>query len=192
MAGGFSMNVTIPGLAAMRSRMGRGAATLDAELKPALRQSAEEMKQDARTRAKGNILPNSVQFESREGGLTYIIGSVAKTALSIEQGRKAGENVPVGPITSWMNRNGIVSTNAALAGVTQSIRTHKVNTAGKRRAGIRASQRDLAWKIVMAIHQAGTKALPFIIPVAQANREHVQKRINDAVGRALHKVARGN
>lgn len=185
------MSVTIPGLDELRARMGKGSATLDEELRPALRDSAGEMKTDAQGRAKGPLLPNSVQFDSRDGGLTYVVGSVAKTALSIEQGRKPGESPSVESITSWMNRYGIVSQAAAEAGATQRIGTHKVITTGKRRAGIRSSQRDMAWKIAIAIGKVGTKALPFIIPIAADNRAHLQQRINDAVGRALRRVAKG-
>lgn len=185
----MQFDIKVDGLDGLRRRLAQSVNIIDAELKPALKQAGTVMRDEAKHLAPGNRLPNSVQMRTLNSGLTQIVGSVAKTALSIETGRKPGEVVNVGLITGWMGRKGIVAPAAALAGATQSIKRHKVMKHGGK--PVARAQRDLAWKIAMAIREHGTKPLPFIIPAAQHKKDDVQKLVNVAIGRALHRMARG-
>lgn len=180
------INLNVDGLAELERRIGTGAASLDTELKAAIRKSGEVVRDDAKHLAVGNKLPNSVQMTALSGGLTAIVGSTAKTALSIEEGRKKGEMPSVGLITAWMGRKGIT---AQVQGARVSLTTRRV--LGTKGQAIGKAQRALAWKIAMAIRDHGTKPLPFIVPAAKDKFASVQQLINDAVGRALHKMAKG-
>jgi len=166
--------------------MAQSAAILDAELKPAIKQGGTLMRDEAKHLAVGNKLPNSVQMTVLHGGLEAIVGSAAKTALSIERGRSPGEGVNVGLITGWMNRKGIT---AQVQGARVSVKTHRV--LGAKGKVIGRAQRDLAWKIAMSIREHGTKPLAFIIPAARHKQADVQRIVNVAVGRALHRMAKG-
>ena len=183
------MNIQVEGLDGLRKRLGVGSRTLDAELRPALRASGEAIKAEARALAVGNKLPNSVQMRSLDGGLTQIVGSVAKTALSIEKGRQPGEGVSVGLITGWMRRKGIA---ARVEGARVSVATRQVLGVGRSRKGrsIGRAQRDLAWRIALAVRARGTKALPFIIPAGEHKKGAVQQYIRQGVARALARIAR--
>ena len=182
-------SITIDGLDALRRRMGVGAKTLDTELRPATQEAGVALRTEAKRLAVGNKLPNSVQMLSLDGGLTKIVGSVAATAQSIEEGRRIGDIPPVGRILGWMNRKGIVGYGAADIGATQSVRTHKLTSRGGR--AVSRAQLHAAWKIAIAIGLSGTKPLPFIIPAAQRKKDDVFRIFNAAIGRALHRIAVG-
>jgi len=188
----MKMDIQVDGLDRLRRNLGNGAKTLDAELRPSVRRSGEVVRTEAKRLAVGNRLPNSVQMRSLNGGLTEIVGSVAKTAASIEKGRHKGERVSVGLLTGWINRRGIVSSGAAAAGAVQSIKTHAVSSRGTKSARSRSitrAQRDLAWKIALAIREHGTRPLPFIIPAGKHKLPEVQSLIRAGVGRALKRIA---
>lgn len=185
----LKVDISIPGMDSLRRRMGAGAKTLDTELRPAIRQSGETMRQEAKRLAVGRRLPNSVQMRTLDGGLTSIVGSAAATALSIERGRKPGDTPKVGLILAWMNRGGIVAEESVAAGAVQSLKTRKVLKRGGK--AVARAQLHLAWKIAMAIGQRGTAPLPFIMPAASNKKDAVGRLINTAVGRALHRIAFG-
>ena len=186
----MKMTLKIDGLDGLRSRLGRGAHTLDAELRPGIRASGDAVRAEAKRLAVGNRLPNSVQMRTIDGGLTAIVASAAKTALSIEKGRRPGETPPVDLITAWMGRRGIA---ARVEGARVSVKTGRVLGVSKSARGqmIGRAQRDLAWKIAMAIRERGTRALPFIIPAGQHKKDEVGRIINAALHRAVTRIAHG-
>lgn len=188
-------NITIDGLDALRRNFGQSQQILDSELKTAVFESARIIRLDAKANAArfqvGPRLANSVQMRTLEGGLTAIVGSVAATATSIEEGRKIGDTPKVGLILAWMNRRGIAAQEAAAAGAVQSI---KANATGQHRVmkrggkAVAKAQLHLAWKIAMAIGAHGTKALPFMMPAIDHRRDEVRKIINVGIGRALGRL----
>ena len=189
------LDITIRGLDSLRRNFGQSQKILDKELKAAVWESARVIRADAKDRASriqvGPRLSNSVQMRSLEGGLTAIVGSVAATALSIEEGRAVGDVPRVGLILAWMNRRGIVGREAAEAGAVQSV---KANATGQHRVmkrggqAVARAQLHLAWKIAIAIGVRGTKALPFIIPAVESRKKEVQGIVNVAIGRALRRL----
>lgn len=192
--GAMNVDIKIDGLDGLHKRLGTASATLDASLRPALRQSGQIMRDEAKHLAVGHILPNSVRMTTVYSGLEVMVFSVAQTALSIEEGRRVGSRPSLKNTLNWMNRAGVVAPEAAAAGAVQNVKTHKVSTRGKksiRSQTISRAQRSLAWKIAQAIGVTGTKALPFIIPAAQHKRDEVQRLIQTATQSALRKIAKG-
>lgn len=183
-------DITIAGLSDLRRNFGQGQKILDTELKTAIWESARVIRADAKANAArfqvGPRLANSVQMRTLEGGLTAIVGSVAATAVSIEEGRKIGDTPKVGLIAAWMNRRGMVAQEAAAAGAVQSLKTHRVMKRGGK--AVRRAQLHLAWKIAMAIGQRGTKPLPFIMPAIEHRRAEVGRIVNVGIGRALKRL----
>lgn len=174
-------SVTVIGLDELRVRMHKGSAILNAELRPAIRESAVLVRDEAKRRAPGNRLPSSVQFAVLSGGLRAIVGSIAATALSIHQGRRAGERVNFGLIVGWVRRTG-------LAGAV-SIRTQRPVRLRKGSSGDRAL-RERAAQIVALIRARGTRPIPFIIPALAPTAPAVMNVIRAATIRAIRKVAR--
>lgn len=172
--------IEVEGLVELHARL--GSAALDSELRRAEKESLDIVKERAKSNAASfsSVLPQSVQSKLEGGGLSGIIGSVAKTSLSIEQGRKKGEMPSFESIERWMTRRGIA------AGSAQRISTH-------RRVRLSRSQKstlhDDAVGIAFKIRETGTKPHPFIIPAATSEQGRVQKSFKDAVDRALRKWA---
>ena len=183
-----TLNLQVVGLNELRSRMAASAKTIDTEFRPAIRQAGTILKTEARSLAVGNKLPSSVQYRVLDGGMSVIVGSVAKTGLSIERGRQVGDKPPVGLIVAWMGRKGIA---AEVEGARVSLKTHRVLGVGKSAKGraIGRAQRDLAWKIALAIKSRGTKALPFIFPAGHNKKAEVSRIINEALQRAVRRIA---
>ena len=184
-----TLNMEFVGLDALRRRLASSQKTIDAELRPAIRRSGVLLKTEAKGLAVGNRLPSSVQYRVHEGGLSVIVGSVARTGLSIERGRPVGDRPPVRLITAWMARKGIA---AQVEGARVSLKTHKVlgvSTKSAKGRAIGKAQRDLAWKIALAIRERGTKALPFIFPAGHRKKDEVARIVNEALRRAVRKIA---
>ena len=179
----MSISIEIPELAKLAQSMAGHESTFNAEIKRAendgLTLLRDEVRRRATSIASDGRLVNSVRFETISGGLSGIVGSVANTALSIEQGRKAGSTPNVGLLEGWVSRKG-------LAGTPRSVKTHRVTG---RSGAVRSAERDLAWKIALAIRARGTKPLPFIGPAASAKATQITAIFSDAVNRALRKVA---
>ncbi|MCR4339368.1 MAG: hypothetical protein NUW01_05715 [Gemmatimonadaceae bacterium] len=184
-----TLNLQVVGLNELRGRMAASAKTIDAEFRPAIRRAGTILKTEARSLAVGNRLPNSVQYRVLDGGMSVIVGSVAKTGLSIERGRQPGDTAPVNLITAWMKRRGIA---AEVEGARVSIKTGRVlgvSTRSVKGRAIGRAQRDLAWKIALAIKARGTKALPFIFPAGHNKKTEVSRIINEALQRAVRRIA---
>jgi hypothetical protein len=172
--------IEVQGLNELHLRIGSNA--LDPELRKAEKDALALVKERARSNAASfsSLLPQSVQSSVDGGGLSGIIGSVAKTALSIETGRKKGEMPSFESIERWMTRKGIAGGSA------QRISTHRrVRLSGSQKSALHDDAVGIAFKI----RDSGTKALPFIIPAATAEKERVQKTFQDAVTRVLKKWA---
>lgn len=182
------VDIQAVGLREFAARVGAAPQVVDREAKSYTRQAGALVKGEARTLAVGNILPNSVQARPLAGGMAVIVGSVAKSALSIEKGRQKGEQPRVDLITRWMSRRGIA---AQVEGARVSLKTRRVlgvsNKSAKGRT-IGRAQRDLAWKIAMAIKEHGTKALPFIIPAYQHKHEEIRHLGNQMLTRIVRSV----
>ncbi len=173
-------DIRIDGLDRLRRSVGTASRTIDKELRPEMRAGGQLIRDEARRRAPGRMLQPSIQFRALTGGLTVIIGSIAKTALSIEVGRARGEKVSLGLLTGWLRRKGL--TGAVSVKTRRSV---------KSRGAARAYEREAAYALAAAIRRRGTKPLPFLMPAVPATRAQVGRRIRDAVGRALHQIARG-
>ena len=80
---------------------------------------------------------------------------------------------------------------AQTEGARVSLKTHKVLGVSKSTKGraIGRAQRDLAWKIALAIRERGTKALPFIFPAGHRKKDEVARIVNEALQRAVRKIA---
>jgi hypothetical protein len=177
----FRMDVKVDDLDGIRRRFGSASKTLDSELRPAVREGAVLIRDEARRLAPGKKLPNSIQFKVEQGGLRSTIGSVAKTALSIHQGRRAGERVNFGLILGWVRRSG-------LAGAV-SIKTRRPVRLRQGSSGDRAL-RVAAAQVVAQIRARGTKPLPIILPAVAPTQSRVQRLFGTAVNRAMRRVVR--
>lgn len=181
-------DLKIDGLDSLRRRMGSASRAIDREVRPEIRAAATLVRDEARRRAPGRVMQPSIQHRVLAGGMSAIVGSVAKTALSIHQGRRPGAVVRVGLILGWIRRYGIV----AAVPVSRRRTIARRGTARRRDAlnQLQSQEREQALAIVERIRARGTRPLPFLIPAAIASRDRVQRRIRDGVARAIRQVAR--
>ena len=177
----LSAQITVVGLNELHQRLG-DSTILVSELKKAEHDALVLVQTRAKSDAASfsSVLPQSVQLKADAGGLSGIVGSVAKTALSIHEGRKPGNAPSFEQIATWMQRKGIATGSAV--GI----------TSGRRRK-ISGSNADLlhddAVIIAKRIGISGTKGHPFIIPAATSEKDKVSQRFNDAVYAAIKRVA---
>lgn len=186
--GFMRVEIDAVGLKEFGARVGATPSVINSEAKTYARTAGLLVKGEARKLAVGNILPNSVQMRPLAGGTTVIIGSVAKTALSIERGREKGDQPRADLITRWMNRRGIA---AQVEGARVSLKTRRVlgvSTKSEKGRAIGRAQRDLAWKIAMAIKEHGTKALPFIIPAYKHKHAEIEALGQRMLQRVVHRT----
>lgn len=193
----MSISIEIPDMERIRSTFGDHAKIIDTELRGAetaglvvLRDAA---KANVNAFAADGRLAGSVRYEPVSGGLSGIVGSVAATADSIEHGRDRGEAVNVGLLLGWINRKGIVTAAAAIAGARQSVKagrggTHRV--VNRKKLGVNHAQLALAWKLRMAIIDHGTRPHPFIVPAAKSSMTKITELFDKAVAAALAKLVR--
>lgn len=149
---------------------------MQSALGPAVRDSGALLRSEARARAPGTKLLNSIRSEPIQGGLGVLVGSVARTAVQIEEGRKPGEGPALKHIEAWVKRKGIVT------GTGPGKR--------KRTRTVREQERKTAWLIAQSIRRQGTKPLPFMLPALTGRMADVQRLFVDAMNAALGKVAR--
>ncbi len=172
--------IEVEGLNELHLRLGSNA--LDPELRRAEKDALDIVKARAKSNAASfsSVLPQSVQSQVEGGGLSGIIGSVARSGLSIETGRKKGEMPSFEAVSRWMVRRG--------TGASMSVKGHRY-IKPRKNSPAAAQLHDDAVSIAFRIRDAGTKPLPFIIPAATAEKERVAKSFKDAVDRALRKWA---
>lgn len=184
------MSMEVKGLDQLRSRMGNHANTLNSELKSAEREGLDLLRDEAKRLAPGSKLPNSIQREVLSDGLTGRVGSVARTAYSIEMGRPAsvsGQNKwpSIELIQAWLVRGG------QGIGTSQSIKTHRIRRPRKNSVAAQ-DLHDQAARVIYAMKQAGgTKPQPFIRPAAERQAKAVETTFQTHVQRALQKLAKG-
>lgn len=178
----------VQGIDALRARLGANSAVLNSEMKSAEKESLDAIRDKARSLAPGNKLPNSVQRELDAGGLTGRIGSVARTAYSIEKGRPetiGGSNKwpSLELVQSWLVRKGIG------IGVAQSTKTHRTLKPRKNSPAAQALH-DQAARVIYAMKQrGGTSPQPFIVPAARLEADDVQRIFQRHVQKVLQKLA---
>lgn len=185
---GLNLTIELADTNGLMRQFAAHASILTNELKTAERAGLAALRDEAKreTAQFSTVLPQSVQFEIGGGGLTGIVGSVAKTALSIAQGRKAGNAPSTEAVMRWLrNRGGTFNIQ------TRRRTSHRSGgRLGKALAASEASQmHDEAVVIQAAIRRTGTKGLPFILPAARASQTSVTRFFSDAINRALTRLA---
>ena len=175
----------VQGLDNLRRTSAGLSKQIDTQMKPAVRDTAAEVKERARRNAQqfslGGFYPAGFRVTSKAGGLSAEVDSRAPTAASIERGRPAGEVVKLGLILRWVERKGLMRS--------QNVATQRVIRPSKAQRGALARpERAFALAIVDAIKMRGTKPHPHLIPAAEQATSGWRRRTNDAVGRALRTV----
>jgi hypothetical protein len=172
----MNISIEIQGLDQFKSRIGNHQNIITSELKRAEKQGLTVIRDEAKSGAAAfsNVLPQSIRIEVAAGGLEGIVGSVAKTALSIHEGRSPGHAPSYAAIERWLQHKG--------SGAAQLIRGRRYV---KARGAAARDQHDEAVVIVNAIRQSGTKPLPFVLPAAAASKDRVMREFDAAVTRAL-------
>lgn len=183
----MQVNMEVQGLDRLRASGKAFSKTLDDQLRPAVKDTALEVRERARNKARafsiGGFYPAGIRHEIKGGGLSAEVTSMAKTTASIEAGRHPGEMVRFGLILRWVQQRGVVRGIA--------IATHRAMKLGKKgRAGARPDEVLVARQVLALIKAHGTKPLPHMIPAAQESQSGWKRRVNDSVGRAL-KTVRG-
>jgi hypothetical protein len=178
----MKVTMEVQGLDRLRAT-GKGfSKQLDQQLRPAVKYTALEVRERAKNKARafsiGGFYPASIRHTMKGGGLSAEVASIAKTARSIEEGRKPGEIVRFGLVLRWVQQRGVVR------GV--SIATRRaVRLTKKGRAAAKPDEMRVVREIVSAIKAHGTKPHPHLIPAAQEARSGWRRRVNDATKRAL-------
>ena len=175
----------VEGLDTVRRFASQSPRVLDSELRKSLRESAAIVRSQAVSNARrfSSVFPASIRY--RISGLEATIGSMAKTALSIEQGRKPGEIAKIGLIRRWIERKGLV--RGVFDIQTQRL-ARRLGTL--RRVDAEADERRLAASIVEAIRRGGTKPLAFLVPAAKAQQQNVTRYFKRAVDNTIRRVVR--
>lgn len=173
------------GLEKLRETSKAFSRTLTAELKPAVKDTALEVRERARNKARafsiGGFYPAGITHNVLPGGLTAEITSRAKNTLSIERGRQPGEMVRFGLILKWVQSRGIVR------GI--SVATRKtVRLSKKGRQGAAADEYAVAREVIALIRSQGTRPLPHIIPAARESETGWNQRVLDAARDAMRTV----
>lgn len=176
------VTIEFQGLDEFRRSLGN-PAILKTELRRAEREGLDVIRDNVKSNAGqfSNVLPNSVRREIGTDGLIGTVGSVAKTAYSIEKGRRPGEAPSYEKIERWLTHRG--------TGAVQIIRSRRYVRPRRGSADARAL-RDQAVQIVNVIRAKGTKPLPFILPAAAKSENKVTRIFDDAVTRALKRLVR--
>lgn len=186
--------VEIVGLDRVRRLMSTMPSVLNTELRRGVRDSAAVLRSQAisniRQFAVDRRFEQSIRYHVTGGrNIEALIGSMASTALSIEEGRKPGEIVKLGLIRSWLEHKGLVR------GVF-SVKTQRMRKRVSAKA-MRLSQPDItreeirmAAKIVEEIRQHGTKPHAFLIPALRQQELKVRRLISESVSRALQRFGR--
>lgn len=177
----MKVTVEIQGLEQFRRRI-QDHNILTSELKRAERDGLTVIRDEAKSEASGfsNVLPQSIRMEPKPSGLEGIVGSVARTALSIYEGRRPGNAPSYETIEKWLTRRG--------HGAAQLIKSRRYVKPRKGSAASR-SLRGEAIIVVNAIRQSGTAPLPFVIPAAEASHDRVTRAFDSAITRALKRFA---
>lgn len=175
----------VQGLDRLRQTSKQFSGRLDMQLRPAVRETAQEVRDRARNKARafsiGGFYPASIRHSIESGGLVAFVGSIAKTALSIEQGRHAGEVVRFGLILRWVRRRGLARSVA--------IATRRVRKpSAKDLRDVTSSEVALARGVVAGIRARGTNPLPHLVPAAQESKDGWQRRVRRSVQTALQTV----
>lgn len=153
-----------PVAAALARAPQRLAWHVDRALARAAAEIARQMRQDA---PKGvGPLTQSVKDE-HTGPLEYWVGPHVRYARYVEEGTTGGGWVPDEALRRWLRLKGI-----------------KPRTPGM-------SEDDLVYVIGRAIHARGSRAQPFVEPIADSPffRQRVQQLVDGAVAAALQEVA---
>ena len=183
------MDVKIEGLDRVRRMGTTGPRAMDSEARKAVRNSAAIVRSAAIGKARkfsiGGRFPQSIRYQVR--GLTAVIGSLAPTALSIEQGRKPGEVVKFGLILRWIKARGIVR---GLFNVQTRALSRKVTTNRRRIGDVNPEELKEAARIVALIRTRGTQPRAFLIPALNDQRDKIERLFKEAVHNAISKIAK--
>ena len=180
-------SIHIEGMDKLRSMSKAASRIVDTEARKGVKESAQVVRTQAVANARrfsiGNQFPSSIRYKLE--GLKATIASQAKTALSIEEGRRPGEIVRFGLILGWIRRKGVFRGTFDIA--TQRRRLMSKRQVAKR--GIDVEERRMAAEIVAQIRARGTKPLPFLLMSAEQKRSEVTRIFNDKVKAAVRKIA---
>ena len=181
----MNVQMKVEGLDTVRRIAAQSPRVLDSELRKSVRDSAVIVRSQAVANARrfSSTFPSSIRY--RISGLEATVGSLAKSALSIEQGRRPGEIVKRGLIRRWIERRGLVR---GIFNIESQRLQRRLGT--RRRQDAEAEERRLAAVIVEQIRRSGTKPLAYLIPAAQAQKDNVTRYFKRAVDNTLRRVAR--
>jgi hypothetical protein len=180
-----NVSLTVIGLEELRSTTQAFPKRLTSALKPAVKDTALEVRERARNKARvfatDGFYPAGIVHEMGPGGLEATVTTRATTSASIERGRHPGELVKFGLILKWVQRRGIVR------GI--NITTRKtVRLSKKGRAAVSSDEYAVVREIISAIQARGTRPHPHLIPAAQESEIGWKRRILDSVAAAMRTV----
>jgi len=179
------VTMTVLGLEKLRATSKAFSKTLNAELRPAVKDTALEVRERARNKARvfsiGGFYPAGITHTVTAGGLHAEVASRAKTTASIERGRNPGEIVRFGLILKWVQGRGIVR------GI--SLATRKtVRLSKKGRAAAASTEYAVVREIISQIRARGTAPRPHMIPAAQESEHGWNRRVVGAARDAMRTV----
>lgn len=179
--------IQIVGLDKVRRMSAQAPRVLDSELRGAVREGAVTLRaqavDNARKFALDSKFPQSIRYQV--SSLTALIGSMAASALSIEQGRRVGEVVKIGLIRRWIERKGLVRGIFSIQ--TQRV-ARRLSAKRRTRDNVDEAELRLAASIVEQIRRHGTKPHAFLIPAVEQSKRKVQDRFKKAVDVAVHRI----
>lgn len=185
------VDVTVQGLEGLRKASGLAPQQFNTVMRHAVRVSAIQMRHVMISEVdrfaiggRGGRFAQSIRY--RVLGLVALVGSLAPTALSIEQGRRSGEVVPVGLIQSWVRRRGIARGIFDIG--TRSI-AKRIGRRQKRFGAVVTAEEEEALRIIDLIKQRGTAPKLYVQHTLERSKDRVLRNFQESVQKALRGLA---
>ena len=125
-------------------------------------------------------------FQQGLSGLNAVVGSLAPTAWSIEQGRRVGEIVKVGLIERWVKRRGIAR---GIFSISDRGMVRRIDRRQRRFPAVQSAERREAMRIVELIRRRGTTPKLYGAHTVERSKDRVLRNFRESVEKALRGLA---
>ena len=184
-------DMQVQGLEGLRRVSGLAPKQFDVVLRHAVRTSAVQMRHtmigqvgEFAIGGRAGRFAHSIRYRLR--GLGALVGSLAPTALSIEQGRHPGEVVPRGLIERWVRSRGIAR---GIFGVGTRRQVGRFDRRAGRFAAVVRAEEEEALRIVQLIKQRGTRPKRYGEHTVERSKQPVLRNFRESVQKALRGLA---
>lgn len=173
----MTIHVQVEGLEEVQRRLSHAPELINGALRIVVKRAGLRIRRESREIMPGTVFDRSIIDQSGPTPLSRAVGSPARSAESIQEGRRPGRPPSVKALSRWVQTYG-------LAGAV-SLKTRR--QVGKKNVDQRAVE-GLAWALQARIRRTGTKPIPFIRDAIGPSLADVKRYIDEAVAAALKKL----